>query len=312
MFNSILVPLDGSPFGEHALPLALAIARRAKIPIHLIHVHVPLAPMFAEGALGVESTVDPRIREVEKAYLDTAVKRAAVAGCQVRSALVDGPPADAIREQAQFTGSDLIVMTTHGRGPMSRFWLGSVADQLVRRSPVPILLVHPTDGVPDVVSDDAALPHILIPLDGSKLAEQILEPAICLGRLMNSDYTLLRVVELNSASYVFDPALYGAPPMDTRRMDLEEQETKIYLDRVAARLRQQSLHVQTHVLTCQSPALAILEDASTGGVKLIALQTHGRRGLARILLGSVADKVIRGARVPVLVFRPKNDVTGEV
>ena len=83
-------------------------------------------------------------------------------------------------------------MTTHGRGPLTRFWLGSVADELVRRASVPLLLVRPHEGVPDL-AQEPILQHLLIPLDGSELAEQVLEPAVALGTLMAADYSLLRI-----------------------------------------------------------------------------------------------------------------------
>ena len=77
MYHSILVPLDGSTFGEHALVFALSIARRAEVPLHLVHAHVPVALMYAENAFNMEGTLDPKIREQEKAYLDGAAKRVA-------------------------------------------------------------------------------------------------------------------------------------------------------------------------------------------------------------------------------------------
>jgi nucleotide-binding universal stress UspA family protein len=311
MFHSILVPLDGSSFAEHALPFALSIAQRADVPLFLVHVHVPLAPMYAEVAAGLESTMEPRMREREKAYLESAVKRVSATGrLQVIPVLIDGPAAEAIREHAKATGADLIVMATHGRGPLSRFWLGSVADQLVRRSSVPILLVHPGEGVPDLASNPVPS-KCLIPLDGSKLAEQILEPATALGRVMGADYTLLRVVE-PAMSIGYDPVTYGGwEAIDERRVTREREEAQIYLNRVAERFRKQSLGVQTRVLTSHSPAVAILDEATTGGMSLIALQTHGRRGLARVLLGSVADKVVRGATTPVLILHPNSKNIGE-
>src|SRR6516165_1341864 len=190
MYHSIVVPLDGSPFGEQALPLALSIAQRAEVPIDVVHVHVPLAPMYAESAAGLETTLDPRIRDQEEAYLNDIVKRiAAVSRCRICTKLLDGSVADAIREHAQARSADLIVMTTHGRGPFSRFWLGSAADQLVRRSSTPILLVHPSERAPELATKSAPR-RIVIPLDGSALAEQILDPAVSIGRLMGASYTL--------------------------------------------------------------------------------------------------------------------------
>src|SRR5262249_2278187 len=151
--HSVLVPLDGSRFGEQALPLALSIARRANISVDLVTVHVPPASMFAETAVGFESTLDPRVREQERAYLDGVSDRIrAVSTVHVRSVILDGAVAETIRAHAQKIKADLIVMTTHGRGPLSRFWLGSVADQLVRRSPIPVLLVPPANGTSELVS----------------------------------------------------------------------------------------------------------------------------------------------------------------
>ena len=132
--------------------------------------------------------------EGQREYLDTTVKRLAVLhSVPVTSALLESPAiAETLNAHAATTGADLIVMTTHGRGPLSRFWLGSVADELVRRATIPILLVRPQEKAPDL-SSEPILRHILIPLDGSALAEQALEPALALGKLMEADYTLVRI-----------------------------------------------------------------------------------------------------------------------
>jgi nucleotide-binding universal stress UspA family protein len=304
MYHSILVPLDGSPAGEHALPFALSIARHGDVPIDLLHVHVPLAPMYAEAAAGLEATLDPRIREQEQAYLDGIAHRLKNhSSSRIGVRLVDGRVVDSIRDWAQSRATDLIVMTTHGRGPLSRFWLGSVADQLVRRSPVPVLLVPPHGNVSDLPNEPVRS-HILIPLDGAESAEQVIEPAISVGRLMGAVYTLLRVVEpLIGVGY--DPVTIAYEVQDEHASAQKRQDAQIYLDRVADRLRQQSLQINTCVRVGHQPAAVILEQAASEGVTLIALQTQGRRGLSRVLLGSVADKVIRGATVPVLVLRPK-------
>jgi nucleotide-binding universal stress UspA family protein len=303
MYHSLLVPLDGSPFGEQALPLAVSIARRAGIPLQVAHVHMPLRPVYTELVPGLENTYDPRLREQEQAYLAGIVQRlTAVAPLPVTAALLDGPVAEALREHTQATGADLIVMTTHGRGPFSRFWLGSVADQLIRRSLIPLLLVHPHEGTPDWTQDQCLL-RVLIPLDGSALAEQVLEPALALGRLMRAEYTLLRVVEpLPQAGQ--DPVSYAPSVIAQEELEQLKVEAQVYLDRVAERLREQSLHVRTRVVTGPYSAVAILDEARGEGMSVIALATHARRGLARLLLGSVADKVIRGSPVPVFVFRP--------
>ena len=183
MFRSLLVPLDGSSFAEHALPWALSIARRTGAALNLAQVHTM--------ALFYDSTdlpADAAIREQEVANLQDVAKRLAdVSPVRVNSALLDGPIPDALHAHAKSVNADLIVMTTHGRGALSRLWLGSVADRLVRRTPVPILLIRPKEGSSDI-AQDPVLQRILVPLDGSALAEQILEPALALGSAMKADY----------------------------------------------------------------------------------------------------------------------------
>jgi nucleotide-binding universal stress UspA family protein len=144
---------------------------------------------------------------------------------------------------------------------------------------------------------------VLIPLDGSPLAEAILEDAIALGMLMQADYTLLQAIE---------PALFGyapgwlAPGLNEEVLAQLQAAAQGYLEHVAERMRAQQLQVRTQVVLAP-PAAAILEYAREQAVDLIALATHGRGGGARMLLGSVADKIVRGAGAPVLVARPHGD-----
>jgi nucleotide-binding universal stress UspA family protein len=303
MFHSILVPLDGSSFSEQALPLALTIARRAGIPLQVAHVHLALAPLYAYPRVGFENTLDPKFREQERAYLDGVVPRlGSVANHALSSALLDGPVPEALLEHVAARGADLVVMSSHGRGPLSRLWLGSVTDHFVRRSSVPVLVVRPRDEKIDLAKD-ATLEHVIIPLDGSEEAEFIIEPAVALGRLLEADYTLLRVVE--PAMVVgHDPVTIGLGVIDLPKQELDETRAKIYLDRVAERLRQRALRVHTCVVTNSHVARAIVAESERQPGSIIAIQTHARRGLARLLLGSVADKVLRSASVPVLISRP--------
>jgi len=308
-FRSLLVPLDGSPAAEHALPMALSLARRFEAALQIVHVHRPVWGFYGEGGL-YDAIVDRELREGVQEYLDGVIQRLSqVTNVPLSSVLLDGLVAGAINRHAIDSGVDLIVMTTQGRGPVARFWLGSVADALVREAAIPMLCVRPGESEPDL-SQEPAFGPVLIPLDGSQLAEQILVPAAALATATHAELTLLRVVEQ------FMPESY-AP--DRRRVsgmrqglmeqlqEMDSQEWKRaedYLDQLAERLRTRSLTVQTRVVSHVQPAIAILEDASAHGVDLIAVATHGRGGLKRLLIGSVADKVLRGATTPVLVFRP--------
>ncbi len=298
--RTLLVPLDGSAFGEHALPLALAIARRAAGRIELVHVLTPrLYPGLGSTDL---AEVEKAIRDDARAYLNDVIQRvAAVSPVPVTGVLLDGRIADRLCEHAVDCKTDLVVLSTHGQGPLSRFWLGSVADELVRRMPVPLILVRPGDGKPDFATDPIPK-KILVPLDGSELAEKILEPVVALGTLAGADYRLLRVVP---------PVLVGGfdslgPRQPTGGHSLADQleaEAKTYLKEVGTRLQDQIETTQMGVVLGWPPAQTILDEAQLHGADLIALATQGRQGLSRLFLGSVADKVVRGATVPVLLHR---------
>jgi nucleotide-binding universal stress UspA family protein len=295
MFRSILVPLDSSAFSEQALPLAVNIACRAGSALNLVQVHMLYAPQEAACAwLPFDPAADAALREQEKAYLLAVARRVGDARTSVATALASGLDADGILGQAQACRANLIVMTTHGLGPVSRFFLGSVADEIVRRSAVPVLLLRPHD--PPAEPAVASVPsNVLIPLDGSKLAEEVLPAAAELARLLGVRCTLLAVIEA-----------HPHPSSERNAQDLQLEthlaEARSYLRRIAERLHEQTSGADTRVVVAPHAAGAILQAAEPG--VLIALATHGRGGLRRMLLGSVADKVIRGATGPVLVCRP--------
>jgi nucleotide-binding universal stress UspA family protein len=227
---------------------------------------------------------------------------AGLAPVRVTSALRDGPVAEALCAEAATAAADLVVMATHGRGPWSRFWLGSVADQLLRRLTVPVLLVRPREGGPDRAGEPV-LRRVLIPLDGSDAAEQALRPATELGGLMQAEYTLLGAVE----PFIVPDRRLGGNAVAGWNPELAQAAAAgaaAYLEHMAGRLRARGLGVQVRVVVNRPAAAAILEEARAGVSDLIALATRGRGGSARLLLGSVADKVIRGGDGAVLVVPP--------
>jgi nucleotide-binding universal stress UspA family protein len=296
MYRSILVPLDGSSFGEHALPYALSIARQAQAQLQLAHVHVAALPPS-------DDIGDAELRAREQAYLEGLVARLQPHwDGQITTMLLDGPIAEVLHDHAVAIKADLIVMTTHGRGALSRFWLGSVADKLVRQAPMPVLLVRPQEHQADF-AQAPVFKHILLPLDGSALAEQMLIHAGAIGQLMHADYTLLQAIEPMITAYGTE--LYGVI-LDDQALGQLRANAQAYLDPIAARLRAESPRTQT-VVVLEQPVTAILDYAKEHAVDLIALETHGRSGFARWLVGGVADKVVRGATVPVLLHRPQSE-----
>lgn len=305
MFTNVLVPVDGTSFGEHALPWALAaVGERAAV--RLVHVHVPPAPMMVEGVVVADPTLDQSLRAQESAYLEDLCRRvqAAAPGLAVDAWNLDtdDPVADALAKAAEDTGADLVVMATHGRGPFARFWLGSTADDFSRASPVPVLFHHPPDGPADL-SAWPRLGRVIIPLDGSDLAERIVDPAARLARTFGAEVTLLLVLDaLDDPDAAARIAADEVP--DVTNPLTPAQRAEHYLDRVTKRVAELGATAHTKLVREGSPAAVVLEAAGGDRGTAVAMATHGRSGITRLLMGSAADGVIRGAAGPVLVYHP--------
>jgi nucleotide-binding universal stress UspA family protein len=198
-------------------------------------------------------------------------------------------------------------MSTHGRTRISRFFLGSTADRLIRELHCPILLVNPTQAASALASGVG--PRVLIPLDGSALAESILDQV---GSVFPAT-TELEVVRVVVPPVAVAPpfAVAWAPvPADVLEQELVRADQ--YLQAVTARLQGQGFAVRAAVVTDLSPAEAIASRATERRCDVIAIATRGRGGLERALLGSVADKVIRTAPVPVVVWNPPSGAATRV
>ncbi|MFL5506421.1 MAG: universal stress protein [Gemmatimonadales bacterium] len=303
MYRSILVPLDGSTFAEQALPVAADIAARAKATLHLVLVHQATAVVAGPGEpVVLDPGIDERRRGEEGGYL--ARLQGLVAhgdAVQVVSQVIEGPVADAVAHYAHAHAVDLVVMTTHGRGVFSRFWLGSVADRLVRQLEQPLLLLRPqpSGGAPRALG----FGRILLMLDGSPHAEAMIDPSVQLAHTFGGELTLVRVVERLAPIWLPLPGV--APVPDTDAMAHRQLEATRYLHEVANRLRVRGVPARTAVEVAPDPVSGITEFAERERMDVIALATHGHGGPVRFLLGSVADKLVRSATLPLLVWRPR-------
>lgn len=298
--RSVLVPLDASPLAEHALPLAAEIARTTRARLRLVLVHQSPSPPTDELTARLATSIDLATRKAEREYL----RRMAAAlrdssGRQVAGVTLAGPVAPTLIQYIAEIGADLVVMTTHGRGGIRRAWLGSVADQLVRSLQVPVVLM-----AADGRSAPAVPPaEILVALDGSALAEGVLEPATLLGRALGARLGLLQVV--TPVPVMTDPPLPYPMGSDENLTTIRRQQAQDYLDDIAERIREEGLQASATAVVGAPAAQSILDIARRESVGMLAVATHGRGGLRRLILGSVADKLVRGAERPVLVVRPR-------
>jgi nucleotide-binding universal stress UspA family protein len=299
--RSILVPLDGSPFAEQALPWAIAIAQKARARLRLALVHqVPYPPPLDEASGRLYAQVELMLRKSQREYLrGVAARVKGEHSIQVATAMLDGPPAHALRDYVRDVGVDLVVMTTHGRGGIQRAWLGSVADQLVRSLEIPLLLIRPKEGA----AAAARVEEILVPLDGSRRAEAALPAALSIASLLGARLALVQAVP--PIVIVTDPPMPFPRGFDDELMALRRREAQDYLDGIAEQVTGLGVPASGAAVLGGSAFDTIQAAAHAPATGMVALATHGRSGLRRLVLGSVADKLVRAGELPVLVTRPR-------
>jgi nucleotide-binding universal stress UspA family protein len=270
MKDPVLVPLDGSALAEQALPYAETVAG-SKCQLILLEV-------------GNDEEDDEFLLQQRHgdscAYLQT----------------VYGEPAEQILAVAQELGAGLIVMTTRGRGALGRTALGSVADAVTRESPIPVMLIHPSGDENQVARPQ--LKRLVVPLDGSQLAEQALPTAVMLAKQLQIPVHLITIVgRADSIARRFEAAAVDAvlTPEDT---DEQVAEAEAKLSQRAEQLRREGVACTWEVRR-GSPYFSIADAVVPGDV--IVITSRGRSGIKRWLLGSIAEKLVRDGPVPVIV-----------
>jgi nucleotide-binding universal stress UspA family protein len=301
MIRSIALTLDGSELAEHAGPIAVDLARRSGGTLHLLEVHEPIAPLVSPPAEMPPPIVDDDRKAREQDYLKRASERyGSSLGRPVQPDLADGPAGPTIAEWARRTAPDLLVMATHGRGPVSRFWLGSIADYVIRHAPVPVLLVRPTAG--SAPAEATPIRTILLPVDQSDGSEAIIPAAVEIAKLYGARIVLFHAVAPSAGFVDLAMPMPDHPVTDIARGQRERAELR--LAPLAARLSAEGVPVSTAISLAGGAAAAILEQVDREPCDLIAMTTRAAPGLPRMIVGSVADKVIRAAKQPVLVLHP--------
>jgi nucleotide-binding universal stress UspA family protein len=307
MLRKLLVPLDGSQLAEQALGIAHSLLPPGVGEIFLLRIP-ELSPMSAGGPYsgGLDwwypDQALQRAREEAAAYLDEVCARWARPGITFWPEIGTGDPAGEIVDLAAARRVDAIVMSTHGYSGLTRWAMGSVTEKVMRAASCPVL----------VVREPRTLRRLIVPLDGSPVAEHVLPTAAELAARAGATLVLLHVVEPYVA---LTPATLGwehlSLQLDDAATEAHQERAADYLNAVAARLEQPGLTIETALRTGPI-ADAILQFAADTGGDLVAMATHGRTGLRRWVYGSVTGKVLRGARCCLLVARvPEHLLHGE-
>ena len=308
MFERILIPLDGSPRAELALGQVGRILRREDSEVILLRV-IDLAEAIRtmDPALRVDTAY---LREHERTeaqkYLHDVARRFSDQGMKVHARIAEGPPAETILEQANQEGATLIVMTTHGRTGIFRWLIGSIAEKVVRASPLPLVLIRsfrstPKGDLEPVTAEEYPFRKILVPTDGSPAADAAVTPAEKFAHLCNSE-----IIVLHAQTPVIYPGEgAGVLPMELPLGPRASEDDPLTV-RAAERFRDSGLKV-TRLTVLGDPAAQIIDQSHAPGIDLIAMSTHGRSGLSRWVMGSVTERVLRHADVPLLLIRSEQD-----
>lgn len=291
MLQNILLPLDGSPLAETAITYATILARRAGASIVLVQA------VQAQTPPGVDQT-DAELEVMGRAqtYLQMIEARLEAEGVRSSAHVYYDEAAHAILDAAERQAADLIVMSTHGRTGIGRMLYGSVADMVLRHASTPVFLVPASATAP--ASFDEPPNTLLIPLDGSALAEEALPSAELLPLDADTRITLLRVVE--PPVYPLYGDGYAYIPYDE---DAEVAEARQYIEEMAAKLQANGRKAEGKVAVGQ-PSMVIAATARELHPDLVVMATHGHGGLSRLILGSVATSTLRQAGLPILLTRP--------
>ncbi|MBN1135318.1 MAG: universal stress protein [Anaerolineae bacterium] len=301
MKTRILVPLDGSPLAEQALPCAVTLARGMGAELVLLRavwILPDILEILDESTVELNAVVDELEAEANS-YLGALADQLREAGLSAYSVVRRGPAAEAILDYAEQMNIDQIVMATHGYSGIKRWTHGSVAERVLQTARTPLFLVRASEQ--DLDSDwrqPVRCRRILVPLDGSPAAEQILPTAVTVAKAMSGDLILFQVPIVHVSGWMTGEWYLPIQGM----LDTAEGDAHLYLSTIAGRLMEQGLHVVT-ATGSGSVADCIVEYAEANRIDLIAMCTHGRTGLARWALGSVADRVLRASSAPILLVR---------
>jgi nucleotide-binding universal stress UspA family protein len=285
MSQTVVVALDSSDLSARAMPFARTAAELSRGRMVLVHATVHSG---RAGECSVEGQLTQLVSALRREGID--------AGAVLRAE----PPARAIVGVARAEHADLIVMASHQRHGFNRWLHGSVTEEVLQNTSTPLLVV-PSQAVPS----SQRTQRVLVPLDGSPAGEAALDYLSGWSPVRPLELVLLRVAPIPQMIIGWDPALV-VPPLDANEIEAEVRQAQAYLARRAKFLSVERLPVRCQVIQATEPVATVIRDvAQREQVDAIALGTHGKGGMARLVLGSVSEDVLEHSPVPVLLVHPQ-------
>lgn len=282
MLERILVPLDGSTLAEKILGVLEPVLTRRDACVQLVRAIEPPATM--NPSLYARLLEERRIEA--RAYLEERVSGLKTAGVRAGGSVFEGYPPEVILHAVETQEATLVAMTTHGRTGLARWQLGSVAEKVIRASKVPVLVGRSFTADPDGSRSEShpqefRIRRVVLPIDPGDSSRAAVEPALEVARLFEAEVILVGVLQTTAPDSTLPPAF--------------EEIRQAIADR--------GMHAEI-ALKAGDPAGEILAVARESQAGMIVMASRGRRGLPRWLLGSVAERIVRTAHVPVLVVPP--------
>lgn len=297
--KTMLVPLDGSPLAERAIPYAVAVARATDGRLAIVRT--------AHGLTrpgGDESQVRSKVMEEAEAYLEALAGRLAEHHLPIDTGTNGDDTVEGIILEADFRQADMIVMATHGRSGLGRWIYGSVAEAVLRRTTVPVMLIPAW--LPEAGETPLGVkPKVLVPLDGSAFAEEALAPATTLAAALGGELMLVHAI--SPFEQVMTPEV--TLPSYTEEAQAREEVARAYLNDLVKRSAASGVTVNVDIRMGLPPD-AIAAAARENNATLVVMATHGRTGVRRLLMGSVADATLRRSELPILFVRPQQEKSG--
>ena len=305
MNKRIIVPLDGSQLAEQVVPYVKLLARGLGAEVRLLRAFdsVPADMSDPEHGLYLDR-LTANFHNTALDYLEGVAAGLRSAGVTTTCEAHEGSPAELIISDAEGDPEALVAMSTHGRSGVGRWFLGSVADKVLHATGNPLLIIRPKENV----ELDGAIAQAIVPLDESPMAEQALSYVVPIARALGLRVTLVRLTPTVADYYRFGgyPYDYSAP-QGTDTSEIVDAAAAEYLKGVAERLRAEAVPSVEERIVHGSAAAGILDLAQEAPDSMVIMTTHGRSGIGRWVLGSVADRVVRKAGVPVLMIRSKEE-----
>jgi len=299
MFDPILVPLDGSLLAECVLPHAIAIGRAFDARLVLLRV---LEKNHASEKAQLFDLVNWQINKTAaKLYLEKTSARLQKSGLRIETAVLEGLVAESITEFALSQGMKLIILSSHGRGGLNQWGISSVTQKIIYSAPTSVLLVRAHQALSDGLVE-GQYRQIMVPLDGSRRAENVLPMVALLARFHGSRIQIVHVVRTPEMARQM-PLAREDRELSERVVSRNREEAIHYLDQMRLHSPLEGIDVQTHLLTSENTAAALHELADREGSDMVVLSAHGYSGFQQWPYGGTVSNFVLYSKLPLLIVQ---------